>query len=77
MVNERLMRKNEAADPGLTRRTMYDALVNQKIRARYTQSMVEAIMRKAIAGLDNGEFAEYNAFAEQCKAEARAELYIK
>ena len=72
MINKRLIAKNEAAVPG-SRAKMYAALVNQKIRSRYKQDEVEAIMRKAING-DRTEFDAYNAFAEQCKAEARTEL---
>ena len=75
MMNKRLIAKNESAVPG-SRAKMYAALVNQKIRARYKQDEVEAIMRKAING-DRAEFDVYNAFAEQCKAEARKELGIK
>ena len=72
---KRLAHKNETVEHGALRK-MYAALVNQKIRARYKQDEVEAIMRKAING-DRAEFDVYNAFAEQCKAEARKELGIK
>ena len=70
---KRLIAKNEEAVPG-SRARVYAALVNQKIRARYSQSAENAILRKAIAGVDRTEFEAYNAFAEECKAAARAEL---
>lgn len=69
---KKMIAKNEQAVPGSSAK-MYAALVNEKIRARYKQDEVEAIMRKAING-DRAEFDVYNAFAEQCKAEARTEL---
>lgn len=50
----------------------YDELVDSKIRARYTVSQEFAILRQR--DTKPTEFAEYNAYCEQCKAEARAEL---
>lgn len=50
----------------------YGELVNSKIRARYTISQEFAILRQRDTKQD--EFAEYNAYCEQCKAEAKAEL---
>lgn len=50
----------------------YEELVNSKIRARYTISQEFAILRQRDTKQD--EFAEYNAYCEQCKAEAKAEL---
>lgn len=47
-----------------------DTLIDAMIRTRYSQSAVEAILRHKIAGDDTGAFAEFNAFAEQCKADA-------
>lgn len=52
----------------------YDELVDSKIRARYTISQEFAILRQR--DIKPEEFAEYNAYCEQCKAEARAELGI-
>lgn len=52
----------------------YDELVDSKIRARYTISREFAILRQRDTKPE--EFAEYNAYCEQCKAEARAELGI-
>ena len=53
---------------------LYDELVDSKIRARYTVSQEFSILRQRDTKPD--EFAEYNAYCEQCKAEARAELGI-
>lgn len=52
----------------------YDELVDSKIRARYTISQEFAILRQRDTKPE--EFAGYNAYCEQCKAEARAELGI-
>ena len=53
----------------------YDELVDSKIRARYTVSQEFSILRQRDTKPD--EFAEYNAYCEQCKAEAKAELGIE
>jgi hypothetical protein len=73
VFDKRLAHKNEEVMKGGLRK-MYENLVTEKIRARYSQNDVEAIVRKALAGIDMSEFIEYNAFAEQCKAEARMEI---
>lgn len=70
---KRLAHKNETVEPG-TLRIHYAMLVNEKIRARYDLSEELAILRQRDAKPD--EFAEYNAFVEQCKAEARVEIGI-
>jgi hypothetical protein len=70
---KRLAHKNETVEQG-TLRVLYAALVNEKIRARYDISEELAILRQRDTKPD--EFAEYNAFVEQCKAEARAEIGI-
>lgn len=53
----------------------YEELVDSKIRARYTISQEFAILRQRDTKPE--EFAEYNAYCEQCKAEAKAELGIE
>ena len=53
----------------------YEELVDSKIRARYTVSQEFAILRQRDTKPE--EFAEYNAYCEQCKAEAKAELGIE
>lgn len=70
---KRLAHKNEEVEPGALRK-MYAALVNEKIRARYDISEELAILRKRDTKPE--EFAEYNAFVEQCKAESRIEIGI-
>jgi hypothetical protein len=60
---KRLAHKNEEVEQGALHK-MYAALVNEKIRARYDQSAENAILRKAIAGLDMEEFNTFNAYAE-------------
>ena len=51
----------------------YGALVTRKIRTRYSLSDELALQRKRESHPE--EFAEYDAFAEQCKKEARAVIY--
>ena len=50
----------------------YDELVDSKIREKYSASQEFAILRQR--DTKPTEFAEYNAYCEQCKAEARAEI---
>lgn len=49
----------------------YEERVVEKIRARYTVDDELALLRQRDVKPD--EFAEYNAYCEACKAEARAE----
>lgn len=51
----------------------YGELVTCLIRRRYSLSAELATLRQKDEKPD--EFAAYNAFAEQCKAEVRAEVY--
>lgn len=50
----------------------YIALVDSKIRKKYSISTELAILRQRDSKPE--EFAEYNAYAEACKVEAKAEL---
>ena len=50
----------------------YEERVVEKIRARYTVDDELALLRQRDVKPD--EFAEYNAYCEACKAEARAEM---
>ncbi len=59
------------AIPAFTRAD-YEAKVEELIRARYSVSQELAILRQRDTKPD--EFAEYDAFAERCKAEARQTL---
>lgn len=70
---KRLAHKLEQVEPG-TLRIHYAALVNEKIRARFTLSEELAILRQRDTKPD--EFEAYNAFVEQCKTEARGEIGI-
>ena len=49
----------------------YEELVVEKIRERYTVDDELALLRQRDTKPD--EFAEYNAYCEACKAEAKAE----
>lgn len=49
----------------------YENIVNGLVRDRYSQSNVEAILRKAMKNLNNEEFLEFDAYAEQCKVLAK------
>ena len=51
---------------------LYTNLVDKKIRNKYSVSAELAILRQRDTKPE--EFAEYNAYAEACKAEAKAEL---
>jgi hypothetical protein len=56
-----------------TREKEYGALVNRKLRARYSLSEELSILRKREE--DPDAFAAYHAFAETCKRDAKAEIY--
>lgn len=73
-IIKRLAAKNRAADPKRAERSLA-RLVVAKIRTRYSTDEELAVLRQR--DTKPGEFAEYNAFAEQCKAEAKAELGIQ
>ena len=52
----------------------YDSCVEKLIREKYSVSAELAILRQRDTKPE--EFAEYNAYAEECKAKARTELGI-
>ena len=52
--------------------TLYEKLIEKKIRAKYSVNAELAILRQRDTKPE--EFAQYNAFVEQCKAEVKAEL---
>lgn len=66
--------KIELAKANGTTDRLYPLLVEEKIRTKYSISAEFSILRQRDEKPE--EFAEYNAFAEQCKAEAKAELNI-
>lgn len=49
----------------------YEKLVNQLIAERYTIQDELAIQRKHQKGVNDAEFEEYDAYAEECKARAK------
>lgn len=53
--------------------TLYSEKVNDKIRAKYSISQEFAILRQRDTKPE--EFNEYNAYCEQCKSEAKSEVY--
>lgn len=55
--------------PAEKRQEHYGELVERLIRKKYTVSAELAILRQRDEKPE--EFAEYNAYAEQCKAEAK------
>lgn len=68
----KIIRKLAEKNGTLTKR--YGELVNNRIRERYSISEELAILRQRDTKPE--EFAEFNAYVEQCKAAAKAELGI-
>ena len=67
----KLALKNRTADPA-SWDELYESLIIRKIRKRYSVNQELAILRQRDS--KPIEFAEYNAFAEQCKADVKREL---
>ena len=72
--NLRLAIKNREVD-SLSWEQLYENLVISKIRKRYSLNQELAILRQR--DTKEEEFAAYNAYAEQCKIEAKAEMEIE
>lgn len=53
---------------------LYENTVERKVRTRYSVGQELAILRQRDKKPE--EFAEYDAFVEQCKAETKAEMGI-
>ena len=70
----RLARKNKDLD-AKSWDDLYESMIIRKIRQRYSVNQELAILRQRDTKPD--EFAEYNAFVEQCKAEVKKELEIQ
>ena len=66
-----LARKNKAVNPK-SFEELYESEIIRKIRKKYTVNQELAILRQRDAKPQ--EFAEYNTFVEQCKAEVKEEL---
>ena len=75
IVNGVLVERDKSAELARIKKTIdYPQLVENKIRTRYSMSAELAILRQRDTKPE--EFAEYNAFCEQCKAQAKTELGI-
>lgn len=72
-----LLKKNKEAEPK-TYEAVYGSMVEKKIRQRYHQRDIEAILNNFLAEPDNPvyvkEFNELQAYRKQCKAEVKAEF---
>ena len=76
IVNGVLVARDKTAELSRIKNTIeYPQLVENKIRTRYSVSAELAILRQRDTKPE--EFAEYNAFCELCKVEAKTELNIK
>ena len=69
----RLAKKNKEVSPK-SWEAIYERVIEKKIRKKYSINAELAILRQR--DTKPAEFAEYNAFVEQCKAKAKKELDI-
>ena len=69
----KLALKNKESNPA-SFDELYENMIIRKIRERYTVNQELAILRQRDSKPD--EFAEYDAYVEQCKAETKEELEI-
>ena len=75
IVNGALVERDKTAELAKIKTTIdYPQLVENKIRTKYSVSAELAILRQRDTKPE--EFAEYNAFCELCKVEAKTELNI-
>ena len=75
IVNGVLVKRDKSAELAEIKNTIdYPQLVENKIRTKYSMSAELAILRQRDTKPE--EFTEYNAFCEQCKAQAKTELGI-
>ena len=75
IVNGVLVVRDKTAELSRIKNTIeYPQLVENKIRTTYSMSAELAILRQRNSKPE--EFAEYNAFCELCKSEAKNELNI-
>lgn len=70
-MNLKLARKNREVKPQSWEK-LYESEIIRKIRERYTINQELAILRQRDTKPE--EFAEYNAYVEQCKADVKREL---
>ena len=75
LVNGALVERDKSAELAKIKTTIdYPQLVENKIRTKYSVSAELAILRQRDTKPE--EFAEYNAFCELCKVDAKTELNI-
>ena len=75
LVNGVLVARDKTSELERIKNTIaYPQLVENKIRKKYSMSAELAILRQRNSKPE--EFAEYNAFCELCKSEAKKELNI-
>ena len=75
IVNGALVARDKTVELSRIKNTIeYPQLVENKIRTKYSVSAELAILRQRNSKPE--EFAEYNAFCELCKSEAKKELNI-
>ena len=75
IVNGVLVKRDKSAELAEIKNTIdYPQLVENKIRKKYSVSAELAILRQRDTKPE--EFAEYNTYCEQCKAQAKTELGI-
>lgn len=72
-MNLKLARKNREVNPQSWEK-LYESEIIRRIRERYTINQELAILRQR--DMKPKEFADYNAYVEQCKAEVKKELTI-
>ena len=69
----KLLNRNKEAEPK-TYKAVYGSMVEKKIRLRYSLSAELGILRQQFTKPE--EFAQYDEYVEQCKAEAKKELEV-
>ena len=74
MIHLKLLNKNKASSPK-TYDAVYGSEVEKRIRKKYSLSAELAILRQRDDKPE--EFAAYNTYVEQCKAEVKAEFGIE
>lgn len=70
-MNIKLARKNREVNPESWDK-LYESEIIRRIRKRYTVNQELAVLRQRDTKPE--EFAEYNAYVEQCKADIKAEM---
>ena len=72
-INIRLAKKNREVDPKEWNK-LYENLIVEKIRERYSVNEELAILRQRDEKPD--EFSNYYSYVEECKSAARAEMQL-